>query len=99
MHPWDQPRAPLKLEAVADRASPAFEALRLHGRTNMHMITALALHAQRPMDDAGLLERHLDELVGSTGVLPSSLQVVVRTARRWSWVRTTRPRPQPGWRP
>ena len=56
--------SPLKLEAVADRISPAFEALRLHGRANLRMLTAVALHAQRPLDDAGLLERHLEEVVG-----------------------------------
>ena len=55
--------SPLKLEAVADRVSPAFEALRLYGRASLRMLTALAQHMQHPLDDAGILERHLDEVL------------------------------------
>ena len=47
--------SPLKLEAMADRVSPAFEALRLHGRVNLRVLAAVALHAQRPLDDARVL--------------------------------------------
>ena len=57
--------SPLRLEAVADRVSPAFEALRLYGRACLRMLTALARHVQHPLDDAGILERHLDEVLSN----------------------------------
>ena len=47
--------SPLKLEAVADRVSPAVEALQLHGRAFLRMLTAVAQHAQHPLDGAGIL--------------------------------------------
>ena len=57
--------SPLKLEAVADRVSPAFEALQLHGRANLRMLAAVELHVQHPLDDARLLERRVEEFAGN----------------------------------